>query len=106
MIPPPIPSEYLLPLYGIVATSLVGWSIPSISGWFKARKQAKVMSGHHRTIKTLYNDNRVDEKDIPDLDNLKNVVDNDYSKVRISDEQYKNIKSDITEFTGMYTIRR
>jgi YVTN family beta-propeller protein len=40
-LPPPIPPEYLAPLYGIIATSIIGWSWTSIIGWLIARTQRK-----------------------------------------------------------------
>ena len=41
VLPPPIPPQYWIPLYGIVFSTVVAWSIPSIFGWFKARTQRK-----------------------------------------------------------------
>jgi YVTN family beta-propeller protein len=38
-LPPAIPQEFLYLLVGIILSSLFGWSIPSIAGWYKARKQ-------------------------------------------------------------------
>ena len=38
-LPPAIPSEYLIPLYGIVVSTVVGLSIPSIITWRKSKKQ-------------------------------------------------------------------
>lgn len=35
----PIPPEFWFLLVGIILSSLFGWSIPSIAGWYKARKQ-------------------------------------------------------------------
>ena len=40
-LPPPIPSEYLIPLYGIIITTIVGWSIPSLIGWFRAKMDSR-----------------------------------------------------------------
>ena len=41
-LPPAIPSEYLLGLFTIVASTIIGWSIPSIIGWTKSKRQAGV----------------------------------------------------------------
>ena len=32
---PPIPAEYWIPLYGVIVSTIVGWSIPNIIGWTK-----------------------------------------------------------------------
>ncbi len=40
-VPPPIPSEYWIPIYGVIISTLIGWSIPNIIGWLKSRKQSE-----------------------------------------------------------------
>jgi YVTN family beta-propeller protein len=40
-LPPPIPPEYLAPLYGIIVSSIIGWSIPNIVGWLRSKGQRK-----------------------------------------------------------------
>ena len=40
-LPPPIPPEYLYLIISVIVSSVIGWSIPSIFGWFKARTQLK-----------------------------------------------------------------
>jgi hypothetical protein len=40
-VPPPIPPEYWIPLYGVIISSIVGWSIPNIIGWINTKKQRK-----------------------------------------------------------------
>jgi YVTN family beta-propeller protein len=52
-IPPAIPPAILLPLYAIVASSLIGWSIPSIMGWVKERRQRKNLKKCRRKIGEL-----------------------------------------------------
>lgn len=37
-VPPPILAEYWIPLYGVIISTVVGWSIPSIIGWTKQRQ--------------------------------------------------------------------
>jgi short-subunit dehydrogenase involved in D-alanine esterification of teichoic acids len=39
--PPPIPPEYSFLILSVIISSLIGWSIPSIIGWVKARTQRK-----------------------------------------------------------------
>ena len=36
-VPPPIPPDYWIPLYGIIISTVVGWSIPSMIGWARNR---------------------------------------------------------------------
>lgn len=40
-LPPPLQDEYLIPLYGIIVSSIVGWSIPSIIGGIKEKETRK-----------------------------------------------------------------
>ncbi|MGA9149365.1 MAG: YncE family protein [Candidatus Nitrosopolaris sp.] len=40
-LPPPIPPEYWSLIITVILTSIIGWSIPSIFGWAKARTQLK-----------------------------------------------------------------
>lgn len=40
-LPPTIPPEYLYLIISVIVSSVIGWSIPNIFGWFKARKQHK-----------------------------------------------------------------
>jgi YVTN family beta-propeller protein len=42
-LPPAIPPDILLLLFGIILSSLIGWSIPSIMGWVKTRTQRKYL---------------------------------------------------------------
>ena len=98
-LPPPIPSEYLIALFGIVAGSVVGWLSPTIISPLKSRKEAKIVSTYHNTIESLYNENKIDESDMKQLDKLKSDMANDYAKGKISDKQYENTKNDIS---GLY----
>ena len=73
-LPPPIPSEYLIPLYGIIITTIVGWSIPSIIGWFRAKMDSRRMNYYHMEITSLYNDGKLNENDITSLNNIRNGI--------------------------------
>ena len=96
-LPPPIPSEYLIALFGIVAGSIVGWLSPTIVSSLKSRKEAKIVTAYHNTIESLYNDNKIDEQDMKQLDKLKYDIANDYAKGKISDKQYENTKNEISK---------
>jgi uncharacterized membrane protein len=97
VIPPPIPPEYWIPLYGVIISSIVGWSIPSIIGWINAKRQIRSVNQYHRKINSLYaDDNRLDENDIKNLDTLKTDIKNAYAKGKISDLQYNDLKNEIS----------
>jgi hypothetical protein len=66
-----IPPEFLLPLYGINVSSIVGWSIPSIIGCIKAKRQQKRVHQYHTQINYLYADEELDQNDIGSLNKLK-----------------------------------
>jgi YVTN family beta-propeller protein len=73
-LPPAIPSEYLIPLYGVIVSSIVGWSIPSIVGWVKTKKMIRTSNSYHKRISSLYEDNKLDYNDIASLDNIKSEI--------------------------------
>jgi hypothetical protein len=63
-LPPPIPDEYLIPLYGIIVSSIIGWSIPSVVGGIKTRRQERKLYSIHKKIDKLYDDESLDSDDI------------------------------------------
>jgi hypothetical protein len=102
-LPSPIPSEYLVALFGIVAASLVGWLSPTIINSLNSRRETRVISTYHNTIQSLYNDSKIDEQDMSKLDNLKYDISNDYAKGRIGDKQYENTKNEISiRYRGIF----
>jgi len=53
-VPPPVPPQYWIPLYGIIVSTIVGWSIPSIIGWIRARaKRKKIVKEYADIINSL-----------------------------------------------------
>ena len=85
-------SEYLLGLFTIVASTIVGWSTPSIIGWTKFKKQARVVFQYHQRINKL---GTIDQDDVGSVDELNFDIGNAYSKRMISDKQNENIKEEI-----------
>lgn len=77
-------------------SSIVGWSIPSIIGWIKAKRQGGRLNQYHKTINSLYDDGKLDENDIIPLDKLKRNITDAYSKGKISDQQYEYLKNQIS----------
>jgi YVTN family beta-propeller protein len=95
-LPPAIPSEYLIPLYGVIVSSIVGWSIPSIVGWVKTKKMIRTSNLYHKRISSLYEDNKLDHNDIAHLDKIKIDMSDAYAKGKISDQHYQNLKNEIS----------
>jgi YVTN family beta-propeller protein len=95
-IPPPIPSEYLIGLYTIVATTIVGWSIPSIIRWLKSRADIRKLNQYHRRINLLYHNGKLDDEDIEPLDKLKDIISDDYAKGNLNELHYNNLKDEIS----------
>jgi YVTN family beta-propeller protein len=104
-VPPPFPSEYLIPLYGIIVSSIVGWSIPSIVSWYRSKKEGGRLFTIHKEISRIYNDGRVDRSDVESLDNVKIIIENEYSKGNITSEHYAQVNGQtIMKFTKNYSI--
>jgi hypothetical protein len=84
-VPPPIPPEYWIPLYGVIVSSIVGWSIPSIIGWIKARENRKEsLNEYDNIIKSLSN-----ASDPENLEGIKNLVIRAYLSEKLNESQYK-----------------
>jgi YVTN family beta-propeller protein len=96
-LPPPIPPEYVATLFTVLATAFVGsWLTPTVIGWRKAKKQGRKVHTHHLGIKSLYDDGKIDEKDIPRLDKLKDDIVDDYANGNISEQHYNNLNNKIS----------
>ena len=74
----------------------MGWSIPSIIGWVKSKGDIKKLSHYHKKIASLYNDGKLDEKDIEPIDKLSINIADSYSKGKINNEHYTNLKDEIS----------
>ena len=95
-VPPSVPPEYWIPLYGIIVSTVVAWSIPSIIGSVKAKRQGGRANQYYERINRLYNDGKLDENVIADLDKLKSSITNAYANGKISEQHYTNLKSEIS----------
>jgi hypothetical protein len=79
-LPPPIPKEYLVPLYGIIVSSIIGWSIPNIVTWYKSKKQINRLNSYHEEITSLCDNGKLGEKDSIHLNILSRSILNAYSE--------------------------
>ena len=93
-VPPPVPPEYWIPLYGIIVSTIVGWSIPSIIGWIKSKTQIRRANQYHKRIHSLYADNNKSYENDKTLDTLKTDIKNAYAEGKISEEHYNNLRDE------------
>lgn len=90
-LPPPVPPEYWTSLFTVVATALVGsLLIPAGIAWFKSKSQTTRLNSYHRDI-DLYGKDNIDW-----LNNSYNNLINTYSEGKINNEQYTNLKTEIS----------
>jgi YVTN family beta-propeller protein len=82
---PTDPTQFLLPLYGIIISSLFGWSIPSIIGRIKARTQRK-------HLKECINDIGILDKNA-----LEEKITGYYIDGKINEEQRHLLKDKISD---------
>lgn len=82
-LPPPIPNEYLIPLYGIIVSSTIEWSIPSIVGGIKTRRQERILHSIHKKFDKLYDGGRLNSDDIRPLEILFSETKDAYSKGKL-----------------------
>jgi YVTN family beta-propeller protein len=95
-LPPAISSEYWIPLYGIIVSTVVGWSIPSIIAWRKSKGQISRLNYYHQEMASIYDDGRLDENDVNHLNTLNKNILNAYSEGKINNEHYKSLKNEIS----------
>ena len=95
-LPAPLPTAYWIPLYGLIISTIIGASIPSIIGWTKTRGDIKKSSLHHNKIKSIYDEGRRDDNDLELLNKLKNEISDSFSKGKISQSRYSNLKDEIS----------
>ena len=95
-VPPPLPPEYWASLFSVVATALIGsLLIPAIVERFRSKKQTSRLNSYHQHMNSLIKDG-LNEKDINALNELNQNISDDYSKGKIINEQYANLKKEIS----------
>ena len=96
-LPPPLPPEYWAILFGFVITTVLGtWLIPSIIRWFKSRSDIKNLNKYHKRITLIYDDGKLDEKDIVSLNHLSGSISDDYSRGKINKEHYESLRNEVS----------
>ena len=79
-------------MFTVVVTAFVGtWLTPTVIAWRKARNQGKKLESYYNQINRLYDDDRLSEKDIDELNDLKNSITDEYTRGKISKEQYDKL---------------
>ena len=92
-VPPPVPPEYWIPLYGIIVSTIVGWSIPSIIGWIRGRiKRKETVKEYDDIINSLSS-----ATDRNSVDKIKNEVIHAYISEKLTEFQYKILNEKISE---------
>jgi len=95
-LPDPIPAQYWIPLYGILVSTVIGWSIPNIIGWVKSKSDIRKSSLHHNKIKSLYKAGKRDDSDIELLNQLKDDLSDSFSKGKINQIHYAYLKEELS----------
>jgi DNA-binding beta-propeller fold protein YncE len=95
-LPAPLPTAYWIPLYGLIVSTILGASIPSIIGWAKIKGDIKKSNLHHNKIKSLYDEGRRDENDFESLDKLKNEISDSYLKGKINEFHFSKLNHEIS----------
>ncbi|MGC1928568.1 MAG: beta-propeller fold lactonase family protein, partial [Candidatus Nitrosopolaris sp.] len=91
---PPIPPAYWIPLYGVIVSSIVGWSIPGIIGAIKSKKQGRSLGRYQNEIDSLYDDGKLDKNDIKKLEDLSAKIKYSHIKGKISNQQYEDLRNE------------
>jgi YVTN family beta-propeller protein len=93
-VPPSVPPQYWSLIITVIVTTIVGWSIPSIIGWMRARtKRKESIKEYDNIIESLSN-----AIDLKSLDRINNQVIRAYISERINEFQYKVLDKKISDY--------
>jgi YVTN family beta-propeller protein len=96
-LPPPLPAEYWATLFGFVLTTGLGaWLIPSFVRWTRTKADTKKSNYYHQRMKSVFDDNKLNEKDMKDLDDLERDITDAHSKGKINEIHYSRLKNEIS----------
>ena len=100
-LPPPLPPEFLTTIFSFAVTTVLGsWLIPPFVRWIKSKADVKNLNNYHKKISMIYNDGKMDDKDIKYLDELKNSISDTYAKGKLNEAQFTNLKKEISIHYG------
>ena len=88
-----IPWEFVA---GLILGPIAGWSIPGIIGLVKSKRDVRKLNYYHIEIASLYEDGKLDEKEIEALDRLRGRVVDAYSEGKINDKHYESLRNEIS----------
>ena len=92
-VPPSVPPQYWTLIITVVITAIVGWSVPGIIGWIRARtKRKETVKEYDDIINSLSS-----ATDRNSLDRIKNQVIRAYISEKINEFQYKILDEKISE---------
>ncbi|MGH9980567.1 MAG: hypothetical protein ACRD6U_03315, partial [Nitrososphaeraceae archaeon] len=96
-LPPPLPPEYWGTLFGVLVSSVIGgWLIPNAINFFSRKKQINKLDYFHTRIGSLFEDKRIDESDIQELNDLNKDITKAYTKGKLNQEYYTKVKNEIS----------
>jgi YVTN family beta-propeller protein len=96
-LPPPVPAQYWASLFTVVVTALVGsLLIPAVVEWIKSKKQTSRLNSFHRQMALVYGDSKLYENDTNQLNLLNRNISDSYAAGKISNEQFTNLKNEIS----------
>ncbi len=95
-LPPPIPREYIATLFTVVFSAFVGsWLTPTVIEWRKSRRQGRKLGYYHNKINDLHGDDCLNLGDISELDKLRDTITDDYTRGRITKDQFEKLLEQI-----------
>jgi len=100
-VPPPIPLQYWIPLYGLIGSTIIGWSLPTIIGSIRARTKRKESVKLFDDLVTSIS-NATDRQS---LDGINNQVIRAYISEKINEFQYKILDKRISEYYNIIDKR-
>jgi hypothetical protein len=81
-----LPPEYLTPIITVIITTIIGWSIPSIAGWIKNRRQLENLKECINQIGRL------------DKNAIENKMKGYYVDGKLSEDHREFLKDKISEY--------
>ena len=94
LVPPPVPPQYWIPLYGLIGSTIVGWSLPTILGGMRARsKRKESVKVYDEIVASLSN-----ATDRQSLDRINDQIIRAYISEKINEFQHKILDNKVSEY--------